>query len=274
MTIDAINGGGVATARPGDRWRKALAEREVPEAIRAGAPEPFTGLEPERFRWQPDRDAAQPVRPSRRRALEALPAGGSVIDVGCGGGASSLGLATRAGLIVGVDRMEAMLENFLASGLEEGVEVRAVQGAWPDVADQVEPADVVVSHNAIYGVAEIEDFFAALTTHARNRVVLEVATHQPQAHLGPLWEAFHGIDRPVHRVADMAYEVAADLGLDVRREEAMADWRDQPVTDESVAFARRRLYVGPERNGEIEEFLRNRAPRQREVVALWWPGTA
>src|SRR5947209_12604145 len=142
-------------------------------------------LEPQRFRWKPEDDAAQPVRPSRRRALEALPEGGSVLDVGVGGGASSLGLVPRAGLIVGVDPMEGMLASFEASAAAAGVPVRAVLGKWPDVADQVEPADVAVCHHAMYRVAEIEDFVTALTTHARRRVVVELSAHSPLAGLNP-----------------------------------------------------------------------------------------
>jgi len=41
-----------------------------------------------------------------------------------------------------------------------------------------------------------------------------------------------------------------------------------------VAFVRRRLYVGPERDPEIEQFLRSREPQEHRVIALWWPGIA
>jgi SAM-dependent methyltransferase len=262
------------TSAPLERWRQAIAERAVPDHVRERAPEGSPGLEPSRFRWRPENDARHPDRPSRRRALEALPEGGSVIDVGAGGGGSSLGLAGKAGLITAVDRMPAMLESFLASGQEAGVAVRAVEGTWPDVAGEVEPADIVVSHNTIYGLVDIEPFVAALTGHARHRVVLEVAFHPPQSHLAPLWKRFHGIDRPVHRVADDAEAVLRDLGLAVEREDAVVSWRDQDVTPEAVAFARRRLYVGADRDPEIAEFLRTEVPRQRTVAALWWPGTA
>jgi hypothetical protein len=32
--------------------------------------------------------------------------------------------------------------------------------------------------------------------------------------------------------------------------------------------------VGPERDGEIEAFLRERKPEREHLVALWWPGAA
>ncbi|MDQ4070721.1 MAG: SAM-dependent methyltransferase, partial [Actinomycetota bacterium] len=73
-------------SRPGDAWRRALDALAVPDDIRARAAEPEWTLEPQRFRWRPEEDARNAVRPSRRRALEALPEGGSVLDVGVGGG--------------------------------------------------------------------------------------------------------------------------------------------------------------------------------------------
>ncbi|HEX2046804.1 MAG TPA: methyltransferase domain-containing protein [Acidimicrobiales bacterium] len=258
----------------GARWRAALEELAVPEAVRQAAPDPNWTLEPQRFRWKPEEDAKAPVRPSRRRALEALPEGGSVLDVGVGGGASSLGLVPKAALIVGVDRLPDMLESFEESARDMGVAVRSVLGTWPDVADQVEPADVAVCHHAVYGVGEIEEFVTALTERARRRVVLELSEHTPLAALNPLWKTLHGIDRPDFRVADAAHEVLVSMGLAVEREDVVLPPRAQEVTPETVAFARRRLYVGPERDPEIEAFLRAREPVEQRVVALWWPGAA
>ncbi len=246
----------------------------VPQAIVENAPEPEWSFEPEMFRWRPEEDAKQPVRPSRRRALEALPERGSVLDVGVGGGASSLGLAPKAGLITGVDSLETMLESFQAAAAAAGVEARAVLGTWPDVADQVDPADVAVCHHVIYGVTEIEEFILALTARARHRVVLELSADHPLSGLKPLWKALHGLDRPDRRVADEAEAVLVSMGLGAEREDVVLPPRTQEVTPELVAFVRRRLYVGQDREPEIAEFLRARAPQERRVVALWWPGAA
>jgi len=261
-------------SRPGDEWREALRLSAVPQSILDNAPEPEVALEPERFRWKPEEDAAQPVRPSRRRALEALPEGGSVLDVGVGGGASSLGLVPRAGLIIGVDPIPGMLESFEASAAAAGVAARTVLGTWPAAAGEVEVADVAVCHHAMYRVAEIEDFVTAMTERARKRVVVELSTHSPLAALDPLWKIIHGIDRPDWEVADMAQGVLASLGLDVQREDIVLPPRPQEVTPQLVAFSRRRLYVGPERDAEIEHFLRSRVAKEHRVAALWWPGVA
>lgn len=259
---------------PPEAWRRSVAELAVPDAIRDAAPEPDWSFEPARFRWRPEEDAAQPVRPSRRRAFEALPEGGSVLDVGIGGGASSLGLVPKAASITGVDLLEGMLEAFQESGRASGVAVHAVHGGWPEVADQVEPADVAVCHHAIYFVSEIEAFAEALTARARNRVVIELSQRSPLAMFNPLWQALHGIERPDPPVADEAEAVLRWMGLAVEREDIVLPPRPQEVTPETVEFVRRRLYVGPDRDAEIEEFMRARVPQEQRVAALWWPGTA
>jgi 2-polyprenyl-3-methyl-5-hydroxy-6-metoxy-1,4-benzoquinol methylase len=259
---------------PAERWRQAIRDAAVPQAILDRAPEAEFTLEPERFQWRPDEDAKQPVRPSRRRALEALPEGGAVLDVGVGGGASSLGLVPKAGLIVGVDPLEGMVASFEASARAAGVQVRTVLGRWPDVADGVEPADVAVCHHAIYSVEEIEDFVSALTAHARHRVVVEVSEYSPLSNYNPLWKALHGIERPDRRVADEVEAVLTSMGLAVEREDIVLPPRAQEVTPQMVAFARRRLYVGPERDPEIADLLRSRPLRNHRVAALWWPGAA
>lgn len=270
MTADASS----PSSRPGDSWRQALLQSAVPQEIIDNSPEPEVSLEPERFRWRPEEDATQPVRPSRRRALEALPDKGTVLDVGVGGGASSLGLAPRVGTIVGVDPMPGMLESFEASAREAGVAPQVVLGSWPEVAGEVGPADVAVCHHAMYRVAEIEDFVTALTDRARNRVVVELSAHWPLAGLNPLWKAIHGIDRPDPLVADQVQAVLTAMGLAVEREDIVLPPRVQDVNPRLVTFARRRLYVGPDRDPEIEHFLRTREPQEHRVVALWWPGAA
>jgi SAM-dependent methyltransferase len=259
--------------RPADRWRDHLERSAVPQAIVDAGPDADVALEPERFRWRPDEDARQPVRPSRRRALDALPQGGSVLDVGVGGGASSLRLVPKPGVIIGVDPMEGMLESFLASAREAGVAAHAVLGSWPEVAGGVETADVAVCHHAVYRVVELEDFVTALTGHARNRVVIEVSDRSPLSALDPLWKAFHDLDRPDWSVADELQAAVAAMGLAVEREDMVLPPQAQEVTPRLVSFARRRLYVGPERDAEIESWLRNREPRDHRVVTLWWPGS-
>jgi hypothetical protein len=261
-------------SRPGDRWRQLLAASAIPQEVIDRSPEPGATLEPSRFRWKPQEDALQPVRPSRRRALEALPEGGTVLDVGVGGGASSLGLVPKPGLIIGVDAIPGMLESFTESAAAAGVAIRTVLGTWPAVAAEVGAADVAVCHHAIYRAEEIEAFAGALTASARHRVVIEVSAHSPLSGLDPLWKAFHGIDRPDPLVGDELQAVFEAMGLPVEREDMVLPPRIQEVDGALVAFARRRLHVGPDRDAEIEEYLRTRDVPEHQVVCLFWPGTA
>lgn len=260
--------------RPGDRWREALRNAAPPQSVVDAAPPRPRFLEPERFRWDPAADAMQPELPSRRRALEALPQGGTVLDVGVGGGKASLGLAARAGLIIGVDVSEDMLASFEASAAAAGVASRGVLGPWPEVGADVEPVDVVVSNNALYGVEEIEAFLDALTTHARHRVVLDVSPEPPPPGIGPLWKAVHGQERPTRRIADDLHGVLVDMGVAVEREDAVVPARPRDVSPAGVAFMRRRLMVGEDRDPEIAELMRTLPQVDQVRVALWWPGGA
>ncbi len=257
-----------------ERWRVGVEGWALPDHVTAAAPEPFVALDPERFRWRPDDDALQPVRPSRRRALEALPQGGSVLDVGVGGGASSLGLAPKVRHITGVDPLPGMLAAFESSAREAGVTARAVLGSWPEAADEAGQADVVVCHHAIYRVAEVEPFLGALTAAARCRVVLELSAHPPMVDLNPLLRAFHGVERTDRLVADEAQAVLAAMGLAVEREDLFLSPGERDPSPERVAFVRGRVCVGPERDPEILTFLQQSVPSDHQVVALWWPGTA
>lgn len=260
--------------RAADRWRDAASKWLLPQSIIDAAPEPQATLDPEMFRYRPDLDATMPVRPSRRAALDALPDGGSVLDVGCGGGASSFGLRIKAGFITGVDRQPDMLLVFEETAEQLGVKVRTFLGAWPDVAEVVPAADVAVCHHAFYAAEDLEAHVRALTLHARERVVLEMSAHPPLVSLNPLLEKLHGTTRRDWPVADLAQQVVTEMGYAVAREDMEIEPRPREVTPDWVGFVRRRLYVGPEADPVIDEFLRGQTPQPQQVVALWWPGTA
>jgi 2-polyprenyl-3-methyl-5-hydroxy-6-metoxy-1,4-benzoquinol methylase len=156
-----------------DRWREQLAEWAIPDEIVANAPESPWGFATECFRRRGEAAPDPEPTPTTRRALEALPEGGSVLDVGVGGGATSLPLAGRAGSIVGIDQQPDMLEGFLANAARAGVQAHALTGAWPEASADVEPADVVLAGHVFYNIPELEPFARALDAHARRRVVVE-----------------------------------------------------------------------------------------------------
>ena len=255
-----------------DFWAQSLREWAIPQPIQDAAPVPPWGFPPDLFRWRPAPATAATAitTPSGRRALEALPDGGSVLDVGVGGGRASLPLAPPARLVVGVDQSEELLASFDEAASAAGVEHRLVHGGWPQVAAAVEPADVVVCHHVLYNVADAVPFVAALTDHARRRVVVEITRQHPTSNLTPAWLALHGLVRPTRPTADDAIALLREMGLPVESEtfEREGEPRERAQV---VAFARRRLCVGAERDAEIDALL---GPEfefpNRQVVTLWW----
>lgn len=267
-----------------DAWRDGLAAMAIPEEIVAAAPESPWRYPTELFRRRVEATRRDPSALAER-ALEALPMGGTVLDVGVGGGATSLPLATRASRITGVDQSEGMLSSFRASALEAGVEAVAIHGAWPDVASEVEPADIVVSGHVLYNVAELEPFVRALTDHARGRVAVELTGGHPLAWMTDLWRRFHGLDRSPGPTADDAEAAIRELGFDVAREDREIEPRSGGFErrEDALALVRRRLCLPADRDPEVAEALGDRlakrggswsaGPSSQSIVTLWWPGT-
>ena len=258
------------------RWREDLDSWAIPPEILRAAPESPWGCPPGLFARTAEEAlaarAAEPT-PSRRRALEALPEGGSVLDVGSGGGAASLPLCPPAAEVTAVDQTAGMLEAFAKLAERQGIGHREVEGLWPDMAGEVGPADVVVCHHVLYNVGDLVPFVAALTDHARRRVVVEITAEHPQASLNPLWQHFHGLSRPTRPTADDAAAVVRDLGLDVavERWDAPPRWHEGH-RDEIVPFFRRRLCLPRERDAEVAAMLPPFRPGRH--VTLWWSGAA
>lgn len=263
----------MTAATASERWAEALDAWAIPDYIVDAAPVPPWYFPPELFAGiARDALAATEVTPARRRATEVLPEHGSVLDVGVGGGAASLPLAPPAALLIGLDPSEAMLTEFALMAEEIGVAHQEVVGGWPDAAAGAPLADVVVCHNVLYNVRELVAFFTALGEHARRRVVVEVTAEHPMVTMGPLWKAIHGIDRPTRPTAGDALAVLAEMGVAARNETSRRRWfRPDQERAETVAFARRRLCVGPDRDAEIDALLTPEitAPT-RETYAIWW----
>lgn len=254
-------------------WAAALGEWAIPDAILAAAPESPWSLPPALFAQAAEQAGADTSpRPSRQRAREALPAGGEVIDVGVGGGAASLPLAPEVRRIIGVDQSEAMLATFAEAAERQGTDHAEILGLWPDVAAGAGTADVVVCHHVAYNVADLVPFAGALSAAARRRVVLELTAEHPLTGANALWRAVHGVERPSSPVAADAVAVLEEVGLDIGMEtfERPSLWVGIERA-ELVAFVRRRLCVGPERDTEIDALLAEHPPPDvRSLVTVWW----
>jgi SAM-dependent methyltransferase len=268
-----------------DRWREQLEGWAIPEEILAAAPESPWGFPVGLFRSRAARAGSRPATPSNLEAARSLPPGGSVLDVGAGGGAASLPLAATAGRLVAVDESPGMVASFLDAAAAAGVPAEGVEGRWPEVAGLVGPADVVVCHHVLYNVADLAPFAEALTGHARRRVVAELTERHPLVGLAPLWRRFHDLERPAGPGADDAMAALAAAGLEVDRQ----DWESQDRLgfddfEELVAFTRRRLCLPARRDPEVAQALLEQGTHQvdgvwvsgqaRRVATLSWPGSA
>ena len=91
------------------RWADVLGEWAIPEEILASAPEPPWGFPLDVFVDNARRALSESLTPTHQLVAEALPNGGTLLDVGCGAGAASLPVAPPAGRVVAVDQDPQML---------------------------------------------------------------------------------------------------------------------------------------------------------------------
>lgn len=272
------------TVRAIDQWKSALAEWAIPQHILDAAPESPWQFDRRTFATRADLAMREPApTPSRRRALEALPEGGAVLDVGSGAGAASLPLLQRASRLIAVDTGQEMLDE-LRARVPPGIDVTLVHGAWPDIADAVEEVDVVVCNHLAYNVADLDVAVQRMTDKARRRVVLELSKDHPRASQNFLWETFHGIQRPARPTSDDAAGVVREAGFSPTVEE----WTpaDLSLTSDDlgaiVASVRRYLCLPADRDPEIARALEPRLVRRdgliglppRTVAAIWWDAPA
>lgn len=256
-----------------ERWQQALSAWEIPPSILAQAPESPWFVPASMLRSTNGGTTA-----SHQRALEALPGGGSVLDVGAGNGAMSGPLRQCAGRIVAVD---TVVERLAACDAD----VRIV-GTWPDVAASAGHVDVAVCGHVLYNVPDLAPFVDALNAAARHRVVVEITSRHPRAveEERALWQRYWGIDRPMGPTWEDARAVLRECGVDPEVERWRSPKRGAFDTlDELVAATRRRLCLTSDHDAELSDMLRDvavQSPRGwvlgdtlADLVTFWWePG--
>jgi hypothetical protein len=265
-----------------EQWRAAMREWALPDAVLAAAPESPWGLPIEPFRTRAERAVQGELTFSNRRARDALPPAGTVLDVGVGAGAASLPLSPPCARIVGVDSSAESLDEFRRQARRVGVQARTVKGVWPAVQARAPVTDVVVCNHVAYNVGDLAPFVLALNAHARRRVVIELTRQHPTLWMADLWLHFHGLDRPARPDADDAVSLIRGLGLPVRRR---AETRARGAggfvrREDAVAWIRRRLCLDAARDPEVASRLGKRLvhedglwsvrPPDQPVVTLWW----
>ncbi|MEL6891786.1 MAG: methyltransferase domain-containing protein [Actinomycetota bacterium] len=257
----------------GRRWAEALGEWAIPDEILAQAPTSPWEHNPATFAVDDtlDREVL-----SAQVARSVLPTeGGSVLDVGCGGGRAAMSLVPPAERVIGVDESPAMLAEFTSAAADAGVRSMTTQGRWPDVAADAPVADVVTCHHVAYNVADIEPFLLELTAHARLAVVLVLPVRHPMACWSPAWRHFWGLERPTSPTSDDLAAVLGELGLDAERWEmarpALSRNAEEPST--RVPVAGRILCLPTSRADEIRAYLdANEPPWVTTHTVFRWPG--
>jgi len=268
-----------------DKWRADLAAWAIPEHITAGVTDSPWVLPRQMFARRADRLTREPDGASYKREWEALAPAGTVLDIGSGAGAACLPLAPLAAMVTAVDTDRDMLTLLAERAARAGLDLRTVHGSWPDVAQQVAPADVVTCHNVVYNVPHVLPFLTALTGHARRRVVVELTAAHPLTSLNPLWLHFHGLLRPTGPTAADLLAILAEAGVTAGHTE----WNRPAEADyagfaELVDVTRRRLCLPADRTSEVEAALLDLGSSRerpgdlgssgRDVVTIWWEGIA
>jgi SAM-dependent methyltransferase len=266
------------------RWQSDLAGWAIPEPIASAVTESPWVLPRDVFARRADRLRRAPGGPSYGLERAVLDPPGSVLDVGTGAGAACLPLAGRTTELTVVDTDDGMLGRLAERARAAGLDPRLLQGGWPEVAAQADPADLVTCHHVLYNVSDLVPFIEALTQHARRQVVVELTATHPLTSLNPLWLRFHGLERPEGPAATDVLAILDAMGLRAGHTEwnrpAQADYA---TGSELVETTRRRLCLPPERASDVETALRDAGhlgqpldlgTSGRSVVTIWWEGSA
>jgi len=260
----------ITLSKAAQKWAANLSEWAIPENIMAQAPESPWIHPPAMFTLP----AEIPDSPSHQRAREAMPAGGSVLDIGCGGGLAAFAISPPAGTVIGVDHQAEMLKMFAQSAVDKGFDHMEVLGDWPDVSPQTPQADVVTCHHVAYNVAEIEPFLAALNSHATKRVVLELPQQHPLSSMRNAWKHFWNLERPVNPTPQDLIEVLAQMGIEANLELWHGPKLRPLAIDDDVKFLRIRLCLDDSNDGAIREYLESQQPMEsRALATVWWDVT-
>jgi SAM-dependent methyltransferase len=213
----------------------------------------------------------------------------TVLDVGAGTGRHALRLAPHARRVVALDPSDAMLRFLREDAASEGLSnVDAVDGAWPEVAAEVPPADIVVCAHVLYPIEDVVPFLRALDVHARRACFLHLMGHQPWFDLAGLWEAVHGQPRRPQPTYVEAVEVLHQLGCHPSVE---VEWLETAHTFDSLDDAVQRfadsLAVGedPDRLSRLRDALAERLQPLEDgrlalgegrlpLATVWWEAGA
>ncbi len=264
-------------------WRKQLEAWAIPQELLDAVPDSPYSWPPELWKRRTAAQEGSDREPETTGIVRGLFGdGGTLLDVGAGTGRASLPLAAEGRPLTAVEKNPGM-----AAGLREeadrlGVEVRVVEGAWPEVAAEAGRHDVAMCAHVVYDVQDIAPFIAALHAAARRAVVVELTPEHPWAGLAPYYRALHDLDRPDGpTVDDLVAVVEEVVGVTPQLERwSRPGGLRFAGRAELVDFFRRRLVLPAARAGELEALLEPDIAEEdgwlvlgggeRELVTMWW----
>ena len=255
------------------RWAEQLAAWAIPEHIIDQAPRSPWSHDTATFAVDDTLDRSVLSAEVARSVLPA--AGGSVLDIGCGGGRAGMSLVPPAEQVFGVDQDAAMLEAFAEAAERAGAWAATFQGSWPDVAAGAPVADVVVCHHVAYNVADIEPFIRALTDQARRAVVVVLPTSHPLSAWNDAWHHFWNLERPDGPTSDDFAAVLHEMGIVAERWEMprppLASHTADPAS--RVPSTLRRLCLTDDRAEDVAAYLDAHEPSWATVHSVFrWRG--
>ncbi len=251
----------------GERWRQSLAGWAVPEEILKQAPESPWIHPPQLF--QIPNEIADSI--SHRLAREAIPANGSILDIGCGGGVATFAVTPPAKVVSGVDHQQEMLDMYAANAKGRDLAATVILGFWPEVSALTPVADVVVAHHVVYNVQNIESFLLEMDSHAANRVIVEMPQRHPLSNASELWNHFWNLNRPSQPTQENLMEVLDELGLAAQVQLWDGEMRGEGDLELLAHYSRIRLCLPENREKEVLEFLQdNPIDTSRKLATIWW----
>ena len=169
----------------------------------------------------------------------------TLLDIGAGGGRFALPLALAAREVIAVDPSPGML-SILREGLSEHgvVNVRCVQGRWPDGAAGLR-ADLTLIAHVGYDVEAIGPFLDAMEHAARRLCVAVLLEGPPPSAADALWPEIHGVARaslpalPEFLTLLLARGRLFELRLIERAPQRYTD------PEQALAWARQQLWTRP-----------------------------
>lgn len=208
---------------------------------------------------------------SHQRAREVMPTGGTVLDIGCGGGIGAFATTPPAAHVIGVDEQQEMLDLFSKNAIRYGVTSQTILGQWPAVAEQTPIADVVTVHHVAFNVGDIVPFLKELNSHARKRVVIEVPEVHPMTNMSEGWKFFWNVIRPTVPLAGDLISVLAEMGIEASIEYFESEILLDKKVDDANLYIRRRLCLPASRQGEVDAFIAaHPMPERRKLAVIWW----